>query len=72
LSGLDSQPGLSGKHLAVLPPLPAQSIGGAPAGHGLSSLSPPSPTPPLVPTGEGDERGTFWREDLKRGLCLKC
>ena len=45
LSGLDSQPGLSGKHLAVLPPLPAQSIGGALAGRGLSSLSPLSQAP---------------------------
>ena len=50
VNGLDAHPGASGKCLAALPCLPAQSIGGTLAGHGLSSLLPPSPTPSLFPT----------------------
>ena len=38
VSGLDAPPGPSGKHLAALPHLPAQSIGGTLVGLGLSSL----------------------------------
>jgi hypothetical protein len=50
VSGLDAHLGPSGKHLAALPHLPAQSIGGTLAGCKLSSLPPTSPTPLLVPT----------------------
>jgi hypothetical protein len=45
VSGLDAHPGLSGKHLAALPSLPAQSIGRTLAVCVLSSLPTPSPAP---------------------------
>ena len=48
VSGLDAHPGPSGKHLAALPCLPAQSIGGTLYGCRLSSL-PSFPLPFQLP-----------------------
>ena len=64
VSGLDAHLGLSGKCLATLPCLPAQSIGGTLAGCGLSSLPPLPQTPFQFPHLLSTCFQSCWRQPL--------